>query len=914
MADLTKTVEIIFGAVDQTSAGLSAISSSVDKFAASTSKITGPLSDVAQKVELTTAALGALGVALVSHATNEFAIFENSVIGLEKVLDDTESIEKYKDTARDLALQYGVTANSVLDGIATFKQAGFNANEAAILQKNALDLIIAGDVDATRATEILVAAIKGFGFEVQETPRFVEALNNVSNKFATDVNQLAEGMSRVAPIAKTMGFSFDETAGLLTPIIEVFRDGSVSADALKTGLLKLTDDSKPVRDALKELGVSQTDVNGQMRSGRDIFYDVAAAMSSLDANQRLVLTQQLIGIDQTPKMIKVFEDLGKVQDVTAVSMAVTGSALQEVEKRLNSLTVAANKNEQAWNLLSVAIGEKLSTGTLKSTQGLTSLGVALESAVKAGSFDPILNEINAVNIGFGQFIDKVSKALPDAIKLVDFSGLIKAFKDLGLEFGGIFDNIDLTSPQGLAKAVQFVVDSVTSLINVTDGIVAAWSPVIKAFLAGINTFNGLDDSTKKYIGTALGVSQVFETLKGALTSGATAFSAVGTALKTISDTGAEVVILRLAASLGNPAITAAAAAFGAIGFAIDANVTAYDDLKKRQDTVADSTDHLATVQGVIKDRLADISARTGIAVNSMDDLNQAMDDGKIVFNDATGLYEKAGAGVKAFGDATKSTALTQSEWEKSVNGVADALGLVKKEAGEVTTTYKTHDEAMKALLATNSSITNQWITQKDGLFTLHQTQKVATESGKELAKTAEQIALETGKLTEKQKLAIEQTNKLELQLNELASNERIKYMEFEANIKIADIQAQAQQVVAAFDEIGVAIQATQAAQAEIFGSLVEGLTSGKLHGLDKYFLQDYALEQQRQAQQALDDQSRLIDAQVNQMNARTQALLNGGGLININADNLAPELQMVLRSLLEHIQIEANAEGLELLL
>jgi TP901 family phage tail tape measure protein len=915
MADLTKTVEIIFGAIDNTSASLSSISTNVDKFATNTSKITAPLADVAVGVEKTVAALGALGVALVAVSANEFAKFESSVIGLEKTLDSTDpSIESFKDTARDLALQYGVTANSILDGIATFKQAGFTAEEAAKLQKNALDLVIAGDVDATRATEILVAAIKGFNIEVAQAPRFVEALNNVSNKYATDVNQLAEGMSRVAPIAKTMGFSFDETAGLLTPIIEVFRDGSVASDALKTGLLKLTDDSKPVRDALKELGVSQTDINGQMRSGRDIFYDVAAAMSNLDANQRLVLTQQLIGIEQTPKMIKVFEDLGKVQDITAASMAITGSATQEVEKRLKSLTVAANQNEQAWNLLAIAIGEKLSTGTLKSTQGLTSLGTALATAVKAGGFDPILNEINAVNLGFSQFIDKVAKALPDALKLVDFSKLINAAKDLGITFGGIFDSIDLTTPEGLSKAIQFVVDSISSLINVTDGIVTAWSPVIKAFLTGIDTFNGLDDSTKKYVGTALGISQVFESIKGAITTGATAFGAVGSALKTISETGAEVVLVRLAASLGNPVITAAAAAFGAVGFAVNANISAYEDLQKRQDTVAESTDHLATVQGVIKDRLADISARTGLTVNSMDDLNKAVDAGVIVFNDASGLYEKAGTGVKAFGDATKATALTQSEWEKSVTGVADALGLVKKETGEVTTTFESHEEAMKALLAANSDITKQWITQADGLYTLHQSQKTTTESGKALAKTAEQIAAETGKLTEKQKLAIEQTNKLELQLNELASNERIKNMEFQANIKIADIQAQAQQVVAAFDEIGVAIQATQAAQAEIFGSLVEGLTSGKLNGLDKYFLQDYALEQQRQAQQALDDQSRLIDAQVNQMNARTQALLSGGGLININADNLAPELQMVLRSLLEHIQIEANAEGLELLL
>jgi TP901 family phage tail tape measure protein len=44
----------------------------------------------------------------------------------------------------------------------------------------------------------------------------------VSNKYATDVKQLGLGMSKLAPIAKTMGLSFEETAGILTPVIEVF--------------------------------------------------------------------------------------------------------------------------------------------------------------------------------------------------------------------------------------------------------------------------------------------------------------------------------------------------------------------------------------------------------------------------------------------------------------------------------------------------------------------------------------------------------------------------------------------------------------------------------------------------------------------------------------------------------------------
>jgi TP901 family phage tail tape measure protein len=95
-----------------------------------------------------------------------------------------------------------------------------------------------------------------------------------------------------------MGFSMEETAGILTPVIEIFRSGDEAAVALKTGLLKLIDDTKPVQEALASIGVSQTDANGALRSGKDILLDVSKAFQTLDEDQKLFVTQQLVGIEQ----------------------------------------------------------------------------------------------------------------------------------------------------------------------------------------------------------------------------------------------------------------------------------------------------------------------------------------------------------------------------------------------------------------------------------------------------------------------------------------------------------------------------------------------------------------------------------------------------------------------------------------
>jgi hypothetical protein len=71
---------------------------------------------------------------------------------------------------------------------------------------------------------------------------------------------------------------------------------------------------------------------------------------------------------------------------------------------------------------------------------------------------------------------------------------------------------------------------------------------------------------------------------------------------------------------------------------------------------------------------------------------------------------------------------------------------------------------------------------------------------------------------------------------------------------------------------------------------------------------------ERRLDAELELQQSLISKQVEYMDAKLRALTGGSALIQVNADNLAPELQMVMRSFLEAIQIEANAEGLELLI
>lgn len=936
MADLTKTVEIIFGAVDNTGTGLSSLSGNLNSVVDNASNITGPLSDVADLALKAETAVLALAAAYGGYAMVKAAEFEQAQIDLNKVLSDGDpAIGDFTQTVMDLGEQYGVSSAQILQGIANFKQAGFTAKEAADLQKNALDLMVAGDVDAAKSSQILISAIKGFGAEASDASRFIEALNNVSNDYATDVNQLAEGISRVAPIAKTMGFSFEETTGLLTPLIEVFGSGGEAAEALKTGLLKLVDDAKPVREALASIGVAQTDSNGQLRAGKDIFYDVAKAFETVDEKQKLFLTSQLVGIDQAPRMVLAFDNLAKVNQITASAMAETGSAAKEVELRLNSTQKQADSFKVSFDNLAISIGTGLNTQFNGVIAGSTDVVQALRQIADSGGLAGFFDALKPVVAEFSTTLQNIAKNLPAAFDQVDFSGLVAAFKDLGGEVGGIFDGIDLNTPEGLARAIQFVVDSLESLTLVVSGIVDRWTPVVRTFIQGIDASNQLADSTKKSSGEFAGLGHIFEKLIGVLTGGIGAIGAIGTALtaiagikavETVSGFSSAVKGLDFASAItgasklsGVLALTGAAVgvvSLAAIGIGINENVKAWGEYSDRQQAVSDSTENLQKNQSKIADKLDEISQRTGVTVHSMEDLNKAVDDGRLIFNEATGTWDKAGESVRDYDAEVARVAANTGDFKSAADDVAKSLGLDKSAAEEAAQGFKTLDEAQQYAAEHMSGSNNVHYQLEGGLWKIKTAAEAAAGSSETLGDTSKTAAKKASEGSEEwkrvQDVLLEtqkQTNDFTVKMGELANKKYEIDVKAAVDLRVAQIVAETQRIQAAFEATSQAISDLTQGSTDLWSSFSSATSTSS-----KWALEDAALRMEKRLDEELELKKQMTAAQIDMITLKRDALLKNGGQIIINADTLAPELQLVMRSLVEHIQIQANMEGLEMLL
>ena len=492
MADLTRTVDVVLNGENHLSRKFRVATTSARKFAGvlgTGGTAAGAAGTVAGGAAAATAALAALGgyasgklAQGLAEAYGEFAQFETSLKDLEKVLgDQPEKMEQAKKAAQDMAVKYGVASEKIVDSMAGWVQAGYSIDEAMTLAEDTIAATYASELNMQDATTTLTKILKGFGVEVDNARSKLDAVNEISNNYAASVSQLSEGLGRAAPVAKSMGFSMEELASVMTPAIEKFQNGRRVGTAYKTMLTKLQSDTTRVTEALDTLGVKQRDANGQFKSGKEIFYEVGEAFQDLDKTQKAHIATQIAGREHAAKLLATFNSWDKAAKVYETAMDSTGSITEEVENRLQAASTQMDRFQTAGKVLAQVIGGQVAESFTEVIGSATDLVGALQEAIESGGASEFFERINEMADDLAKYLGDIADVMPEAFEQVDFGALAGAVESVGQAFGDWFSDLDLTKPDDLAEALQRLVDGASRLID-TFSTFVSWGDEIMAVL------------------------------------------------------------------------------------------------------------------------------------------------------------------------------------------------------------------------------------------------------------------------------------------------------------------------------------------------------------------------------------------------------------------------------------------------
>lgn len=228
--------------------------------------------------------LGALGlaggIALVVRGMRDmigiFSGFEKQAAKVRAISGATdEEFRQLTDDAKRLGESTEKTATQVGELQLAFAKLGFTTEQIIAATEATLDLSTAIDEDLAESARVVGNVLRGFDLEAEETARITDVMALAFSSSALDLSKFSVAMSQVAPVAKTFGFSVEDTTALLAQLTNAGFDASKAGTATRNILLNLADANgklaqrlgEPVRtlpqliDALAKLEAEGVDLN-----------------------------------------------------------------------------------------------------------------------------------------------------------------------------------------------------------------------------------------------------------------------------------------------------------------------------------------------------------------------------------------------------------------------------------------------------------------------------------------------------------------------------------------------------------------------------------------------------------------------------------------------------------------------------
>lgn len=245
-----------------------------------------------------TAAVGAFGVTSVktgmefdSSMSQVAATMGLSMSEMEQSIGSVDTAYgefsgNLREYAQFMGAKTAFSAKQAADALNYMALAGYDAQTSMEMLPNVLNLAAAGGMELATASDMVTDAQSALGLSLEETSEMVDKMAKASSKSNTSVQQLGEAFLTVGGTAKNLKGGTTELATALGVLADNGVKGAEGGTALRNIILSLSAPTDKAKGAIKDLGLSVFDANGNMRDMNSIFGDLNGALNSMTQQQK----------------------------------------------------------------------------------------------------------------------------------------------------------------------------------------------------------------------------------------------------------------------------------------------------------------------------------------------------------------------------------------------------------------------------------------------------------------------------------------------------------------------------------------------------------------------------------------------------------------------------------------------------
>jgi len=906
VADAQKTIELIFQGVDKTGAATQAALNNAEKFSSSIKNVTQPIADFTAGALKLEAGLLAAGAAVVAFSVRSAADFDSAFRQISTIIDaSAEDLDGFKKAILDYASTSTQPLEKITNALGNAIGSGVDWSESLSLISTAEKLAVATRSDLDGTTKVLVSTLNSYGMSIDEAGKVSDLFFKIIDEGDIGMNDLAASFAKVAPVAKISGVSLEEVGAAIATLTASGIKPAESIEYLRGAISNIISPSGQARDVAAELGI-EFNAAGLKANGLAGLLQQVADKTGGSADQMKVLFGDIGGF--TAAATLAGPQAEKFRDTLASMGDVAGATDEAFKKITGSLDVSGQKIASAFNALAVSIGQPLLDEFGGVAEAIAKIFQSLGASVTSGSLKELVDYIESNMQGVQKALEQVAKNLPEALKNADLSGFIGGIDAVTGAFTRLFGGIDITTVDGLTRAIEVAGAAFLGLSKFTEGVIESFKPLFDQLVKIAGQVDGINPGFLEMAGNISGAVTQFNVLAGGI-SGILPWLETLVGLL-VAKEGMSLIggLQKLTTTLPmfSAALQSAGVVFAAY-FASEKIVQLVDALGQwwaANEKLKESQKQAEEVNKRAGTTLERFAETTGIAVKTIDEASKLIDDGKVVWSEAANGWVKAG---DALANVSKTAKDSVNPFEAANNAMLAQAAAAEKAGGSVkglggaqTEVYENVKKIVPVFDAATGKITGyreEMVRVKVGV------DEFGAKTGK-ASESVAKIAKETEKAQEAQRKWAEELAKMDFQ----KSMELIKQ---QTALMVANIEADTKKAVAAFESLNTGITSTGQVLTQLFKSY-ENYDNLSWGAIDKIEAQMERENAYREKQFAL--QERMTEAQIKSMNAQTDALLKGDGLIKIDGAGLKPHLEAFMWEILQAIQVRVNADGLKLLL
>ncbi|MEH7651787.1 phage tail tape measure protein, partial [Bacillus safensis] len=249
-------------------------------------------------VQTAALAVGGAVVAGIGVSVKTAADFEEAMSKVQSISGATgKDFEGLKKVAMDLGETTKFTATEAAQGLQYLAMAGFSVKDQIGSLPAVLNMAAAANVDMGVSADIVSNIMTGFGIASEDSTYAVDVLVQTMTSANTDLLQLGDAMKFVAPVATSLGFTFEETAAAVAKMSDAGIQGSMAGTALRAGMLRLANPIGRAAKATKAYGIEVMDASGKMKPFPEIIGHINEKLGHLGKAQKTAAIAALVGTE-----------------------------------------------------------------------------------------------------------------------------------------------------------------------------------------------------------------------------------------------------------------------------------------------------------------------------------------------------------------------------------------------------------------------------------------------------------------------------------------------------------------------------------------------------------------------------------------------------------------------------------------